>query len=817
MLLALLGLHGVLAVVAPFAARRLGLKVFRLCAVGPLLTALYVAWRAPGVLEGEALQQRLVWVQGLRLTLDLRLDAFATVMVALIAGIGTLIFLYSEHYFAGHGDAADHGRFASRLLAFAGAMLGLVLSDNLLVLYVFWELTSITSYLLIGFEDEQPAARAAARQALLTTVAGGLVMLAGFVLIGLDAETFRLSALVEQPPTGTLAGAGALLALVGAFTKSAQVPFHTWLPGAMAAPTPVSAYLHSATMVKAGVYLIARLAPIFAETPGWRPLVLLVGAATMLVGGYRALRQHDLKLLLAYGTVSQLGFMVALFGLGSPEATFAGTVLLLAHGLFKAALFLVTGIVDHQTGTRDLRKLSGLGRALPATAATAIVAAASMAGLPPLFGFVSKEAAYESYLHAGAGPLGVLVLAGLVLGSALTFAYSWRFVVGAFGSRAPLRARHCVGADAAQPTVGFLAPAAGLSALTVAFGLQPEALSHLTTAGAQALDAAVEEHHLALWHGFTLPLLLSAITIALGVALVVRRRWIEQWQERALVGMPGAQEGYGASLRGVNLVADTVTGTLQNGSLPIYLGVILLALVGLPGWSLLSAGIGALPDKLAENPLQLAVGLGAIVAALGTIYARQRFAAVLFLGAVGYSVAMLFVIQGAPDLALTQFLIETLSLVIFVLVLRHLPMTATARRWSLGQNIRRFVSVAVGLFVTFFALAAGAARTARPVSDAYIARSVPDAHGHNVVNVILVDFRGFDTFGEITVLTVAALGIAGFVLAVRPKAAAEEAEFAEDQPAAVERAHAQDPPEAGEPAEPQHSLPHGSAPRRSSS
>ena len=765
MLLALLGLHLVLALALP-AARRAGRAVFGVAALAPLATVVYAATQAPRVLDGEPVVQRQSWVGAYDLDLVLRLDAFTLVMVALVSGVGVLIFAYSLWYFpAGERRLAG---FASALLAFSGAMLGLVLSDHLILLYVFWELTSVTSFVLIGYDHEKEGARGAALQALLVTSLGGLVMLGGFVMIGQAAGTFELSAVVADPPLDTLGVAGAFVALAGAFTKSAQVPFHTWLPSAMAAPTPVSAYLHSATMVKAGVYLIARLAPAYAEAAAWRPLLLAVGLTTMLVGGYRALRQHDLKLLLAFGTVSQLGFMVTLFGMGAGELVYAGVVLLLAHAMFKATLFMVVGIVDHEAGTRDMRELSGVGRAMPVVAVLAVVAGASMAGLPPLFGFISKEFAYESFLVESGelGWLSVVGLTGIVAGSVLTFAYTVRFLYGAFadkgGEPTPVHAA----------PAGFWAPSALLVLGTVVLALVPSSVDALVGEATVALDSGAEPPDLKLFKGFTPAFWLSVLTIALGAALWAGRRVVERGQERAAVPW-GATHAYQSSLSAVLWSSERITGVVQSGSLPVYLGVILLTAVVVPGSALL--GVRTLPDlTLAESPYQLLVALGVGAAAIVLVFLRRRFATVLSLGAVGYGVALLFVLHGAPDLALTQFLIETLSLVVFVLVLRHLPTDFDHHRWRLGQNVRRLVAVAVGVFVAAFGLLAGAARTAQPLSEGYLERSVPEAHGENVVNVILVDFRGFDTFGEITVLATATAGILALVLAVRRDRARQE-------------------------------------------
>ena len=810
----LLALHAVLAAIAPVVARRWGRNVFLVCALAPAATVAWAAYHAATVLEGGAVRQVVEWLPVVGLRLETILDPFSLLMVALVSGIGTLIFLYSVSYFSpGHESQGqpDLGKFAGRLVAFAGAMLGLVLSDNLLILYVFWELTSITSYLLIGWTDEDESAREAALQALFITGGGGLAMLGGFVLIGQAADTYVISEILANPPRGGLVAGGLVLVLAGALTKSAQAPFHSWLPKAMAAPTPVSAYLHSATMVKAGVYLVARFAPAFATVGVWRPVVLTVGVVTMILGGMRALRQFDLKLLLAYGTVSQLGFLMVLFGAGIPRITLAGTVLLLAHALFKAALFLVTGIVDHTAHTRDIRRLDALYRTLPATAGVGILAAASMAGLPPLFGFIAKEEAYTAMLEAGLGPGGYLVLAGLVAGSVLTFAYSWRFVYGAFLSKPADEVTRR--AEAHPPRLRFVGPAAVLAALTVALGLVPAAADHVVHAAAVALDPDVPGEHLALWHGFNQPLLLSVLTIGLGVAMVLGRRIVADVGDR-WPALPTAQGGYERVIWGLRYASPRITGVVQSGSLPTYLAVILLVTVLLP----LAPVARLLGDVrggvVAENGVQLLVVLAMIGFSGGIVAVRRRFSAVLMLGGVGYCVATLFVIQGAPDLALTQFLIEFLSIVIFVLVLRNMPRYHGDVRWSLGQNLRRAVAVMVGLFVFVFALVAGSYQAGPSVSDDYLVAAPAEAEGQNVVNVILVDFRGFDTFGEITVLCVAALGIASLVLATRHRTVEEDDEHVRRTPGTDPRELPVDPdatvlPEDVTPHGPVHQIPAG--------
>ncbi|MEX2660072.1 MAG: hydrogen gas-evolving membrane-bound hydrogenase subunit E [Acidimicrobiales bacterium] len=770
-----------------------------LCALAPAATVAWAAARAGGVLNGHPVTEVRPWVGDLGVELSFRLDGFALLMLALVSGVGVAVFVYAWRYFA---PRPDLGRFAGLLTAFAGAMLGIVLTDNLLVLYVCWELTSVTSYLLIGFEDTKPASRAAALQALLVTGAGGLAMLGGFVLLGQAAGTYTFSEILASPPSGGTVGIAAALVLAGAFTKSAQVPFQSWLPGAMAAPTPVSAYLHSATMVKAGVYLIARFAPALAPVVvWWRPVVVGVGVVTMLVGGLAALRQHDVKLLLAHGTVSQLGFLVALFGAGWEEATFAAAALMLAHGLFKATLFMTVGIVDHAAHTRDLRQLSGLHVTLRPVAVVAVIATASMAGLPPFLGFVAKEAGLEALLHEGSR--GLLVLGGIVVGSALTVAYGARYVWGTFATKPGPAGAPMPSTPVDQPGPAFLAPVVALTVGTVVLGALPVLADPLVGAAATSLDPRVEGVHLQLWHGVSVALGLSALAIVVGTALFLRREVVARLQAR-LPATPSGTEVYHSILTGTLHLADRVTAVVQSGSLPRYLQVTLVTLLALPGVALLR-GPGIPTDlPFAENPLQLAVGVLVVGAAVAAARARRRFAAVLCLGGVGYGVAVLFVVQGAPDLALTQLLVETLAVVVFVLVLRHLPERFSEGSRGLSRVSRVVISAGVGVFVASFAVIAGEARRGSPVSGELLERALPDGGGRNVVNVILVDFRALDTLGEITVLAVAALGIASLVLSGRssgkagtaardPDLPAPEAVGTDDRPVTVSGATGGDP------------------------
>jgi multicomponent Na+:H+ antiporter subunit A len=761
--LVLLALHLAMAIAAPALARRLGPRSFLIAGIAPLAMIIWAATQAGAVLDGTPVVEDWRWAPELGLELGFRLDAFALLMVTLVSGIGCLIFLYSRWYV---GDGPGLGRLVANLVGFAGAMLGVVVTDNLLVLFVFWELTSITSYLLIGHNDEDDRARAGALQALLTTGVGGLAMLAGFVLLAQQAGTYSLVDILADPPSGTQVHVALALVLAGAFAKSAQVPFQSWLPGAMVAPTPVSAYLHSATMVTAGVYLIARLAPAFSDVAWWEPVVLGVGLTTMAVGAWSALRQDDLKLLLAYGTISQLGFMTVLVGAGFELATLAGVALLLAHGVFKAGLFMVTGIVEHETGTRDLRRLSGVGRAFPALFVVAAVCAASMAGIPPLVGFVTKELAFDAFLSApGVGR--VIVLAGLVGASALTVAYSGRYLWGAFATKEPLG----LGPVAPLPktshlAAGFVAPAAALALTSVAFGVAPELVERLVVGAAGALDEDAAGEDLALWHGLNAALALSAVAVIAGIGLLTVRRSVARFQER-LGTPPEPGTAYGRVVRVLVVGADRITGVVQSGSLPVYLGVILFTALAVPSVPLLVDAPLPRGLDLVDRPAQAVVAVVVVVAALAAVRSRHRLAAVLAVGATGYGIAVLFVLQGAPDLALTQVLIETLMLVLFVFVLRNLPKRFRPVPWRVAMLPRLVIAVAVGVFVAGFAMVAATSRVGDPVSGAFLEQAYPEGDGRNVVNVILVDFRALDTMGEIVVLTTATLGIVGLVRAGR--------------------------------------------------
>ncbi|MFJ2708827.1 Na+/H+ antiporter subunit A [Streptomyces sp. NPDC087428] len=751
---ALIVCHFVLAACAHPLVRRLGTRAFVVLALPPAATTCWALAQWDTAASGSSVTWSWNWIPAYDVSLGLRLDALAELMVLLAAGVGTLVLLYCASYFT--DDSPQLAGFAGNLLAFTGAMLALVLTDDLISLYVFWELTTVFSYLLIGHNSEHRHSRRSALQALTVTTLGGLAMLVGFLIIGQSAGTYRISAILADPPrTSVAVSVAVVLILCGALSKSAIWPFSVWLPNAMAAPTPVSAYLHAAAMVKAGVYLVARLAPGFADVPVWRPVVMVLGAATMLLGGWRALRLNDLKLVLAYGTVSQLGFLTLLAGVGNRDAALAAAVMILGHALFKAPLFLVTGIVDHAAGTRDLRRLSGVGRALPHVCAVAVIAAASMAALPPLLGFAAKEAAFEALLHgdtADRWALGVTVA-----GSMLTVAYTVRFVWGAF-----LRKPGVTDTPVHRVGWAFLAPPALLAACGLVLGPGVGWTDRLLSAYADAFPASAHPYHLALWHGFGTALLLSAVALAGGAALFAWRGAVTRLSRR--IAWPTADNVFGHLLLGLERLSLQITGFVQRGSLSVYLATTLLVMLG---GQLAVLGVdrpweGAVAPRLWDVPLQGAVALLTCAAALLCLTVRRRMKAVVLAGLTGYGTALLFVVQGGPDLALTQFCVETVSMIVFVLVLRRMPVHFQESVSSWRRAVRIPVALAAAATLSVVVWVAAAARTAKPAGAAMVEETAH--HGlKDVVATILVDLRAWDTMGESAVLAAAAIGVTSLI------------------------------------------------------
>ncbi|GAA2720693.1 Na+/H+ antiporter subunit A [Cellulomonas aerilata] len=761
-MLILLTAHLLMALAAPTLVAWLGRRAYLLLALAPASAAGWALSHTSAVTAGDGPVEVVEWVPGLSLELAFRLDTLSWLMVLLVGGVGALVLVYSSAYFSPR--AGGLGRFAGVLVAFAGAMLGLVASDDLLLLYVFWELTTVFSYLLIGHYADRKASRRAAMQAIVITTAGGLAMLVGLVLLGHGAGSYRLSDVIADPPGGTLATVAVLLLLAGAATKSALIPLHFWLPAAMAAPTPVSAYLHAAAMVKAGVYLVARFAPAYADLTAWRVVVLTLGCGTLLLGGYRALRQHDLKLVLAFGTVSQLGLLVLLVGYGTRAAALAGLALLGAHAMFKASLFLVVGVVDAATGTRDLRRLSGVGRALPITATAGALATASMIGLPPFAGYVAKEAALEALWHDDDGGwAGAVVLAAVVVGSALTAAYGLRLFWGAFARKKAPAADGF--AAVSRPSLVLVAPAMTLALLGIAVAAVPGAGDELLSPFASTYPRG-EAGHLTLWAGLTPTLGLTVAVLAGGLTLFLLRDRVERAQAR-VSRAPDADAVYRRTMRRLDDVAADVTAVTQRGSLPFYLSAILVVLVALTGWALVTGTELPATVRLADSPVQVVVATLVVVAAVLAARSRRRLKSVVLLGASGYGVAILFLVHGAPDLALTQVLVETITLVVFVLVLRRLPPYFSDRPLARSRWLRLAIAFAVGGTVGIMALVAPGARMHPPQSVPFPEEAVAFGGGKNIVNVVLVDIRAWDTMGEIAVLLVAATGVASLIFLQR--------------------------------------------------
>ena len=732
------------------------------------LAAFIACWSAiPTITAGGQVVNALPWVPAMGLELRLALDGLSMLFVLLVSGIGTLIVLYTGYYMAGDPSV---GRFYMALFIFMGAMLGLVLAENILTLFVFWELTSISSYLLVGHKHEYAEVRRGAQMGLLITVGGGMAMLLGLVLLGSVVGSYSISAIIAAADTlqaSPLYGPALLLICLGCFTKSAQFPFHFWLPNAMQAPTPASAFLHSATMVKAGVFLLARLHPALSGTPLWATTLSVVGMLTMLVGAVVALRKDDIKGLLAYSTVSMLGTMVLLAGIGGPDAPAALASIILAHALYKGALFMLAGVVDHEAGTRKLSELGGLRRVMPRTFVLTAIAALSMAGFPPLFGFVAKEELLYAATDSALPPwLGLTALAVVVLSSTLGVLAAWRLVGGIFFG--PLGSG--VKPKAHEAPLGMLVGPGALTLLSVAlpFGLLP-ALSGLLQPTVQAIAGAGTKIELYLIPSSVgLPLILSVVILGVGILLARftgRIAALPSPLPRWLNGDTLYDGAISALLGG----ATSLTRLLQNGRMRSYMLWSLLALVAAVLPPLALYGLGGLPPPTLAGvaPYELVIPLLIPVGVLATLTARSRLGAIIAAGIVGAIISLLFVIYSAPDLALTQLLIEVIATVFFLLVFALLP-SAFERLSPRSTRVRDgLVATLVGLTMAGVTYAAASSTAFPSISALFKAEALSVGKGANVVNVILVDFRSFDTMGEITVLFIVLLGIYA-MLRLRP-------------------------------------------------
>ena len=718
--------------------------------------------QAPGVLAGGQVLVQWPWVPEIGLQIGLRLDGLSFLFAGLILFIGLLIVLYAAFYLAPDDSA---GKFYCCMMLFMAAMLGVVLSDNLLLLVVFWELTSLSSFLLIGFWSHRGDARDGARQALAITGGGGLAMLGGFVLLGQIAGTHEISAMAARAAAiqaDQRFVPALLLILLGAFTKSAQFPFHFWLPDAMAAPTPVSAYLHSATMVKAGVFLLMRLHPVLAGTGLFEAIVSTVGLVTLVFAAFIALFKHDLKGLLAYSTVSQLGLIVFLIGLGSPLAPVAAVFHVLNHAAFKAALFMIAGIIDHETRSRDMRLLGGLLRLMPWTAVLSMVTAASMAGVPLTNGFLSKEMFFTEALAGTSGVFAWLVPVLVTMAGAFSAAYSLRFVHDTWfnGELGEVPNRH-----PHDPPLGMKLPALLLGALCLVIGLAPAlTVGPLVHAAATAMvGRGLPPYQLSLWHGFNLPLLMSAVALAAGVGLYgwfARGRRLHGIESEAWFGSFTGRRMFDVLIATLFSWSGRVTARLESGSLQAYVAWLLATALVLGALPLVGAGLatGERP-RLPATPLAWAIwGLLLLTCATIVRTHHQRFQGVVLVGLVGLAASMAFLGFSAPDLALTQLSVDIVSTVLLLMGLALLPQTSPRESPALRKGLHALLALAGGTAmsaITWLLLT----RDHDSISWFFLRESVPGGGGTNVVNVILVDFRGYDTFGEIAVLGIAAIGV----------------------------------------------------------
>lgn len=712
---------------------------------------------APAVFSGETLFYKVPWVEALGLSLSFRLDGLSLLFVFLILGIGLLVILYARYYLAAKDSMA---RFYGFLMLFMTAMLGIVLSNNLLQLWLFWELTSISSFLLISFWWHRSDARVGARMALTITGFGGLALLAGILLIGQVLGSFELDVLLTQAELlqqHSLYPVILILVLLGAFTKSAQFPFHFWLPNAMSAPTPVSAYLHSATMVKAGIFLLARMYPLLAGSDLWFLLVTITGMTTLLVGAYLALFQHDLKGLLAYSTISHLGLITLLLGLDTDLATVAAIFHIINHAIFKASLFMAAGIIDHESGSRDMRKLNGLWQFMPVTATLAMVASASMAGVPLLNGFLSKEMFFAETLHQDVlGALSWLIPVLATLAATLSVAYSARFIHDVFFNGQPRglpRTPH-------EPPRYMRVPVEILVALCILVGLAPQYIvgDLLAIASAAALGGPVPEYSLSIWHGVNLPLMMSVMALTLGILLYLNRKHLFRFQAELPEFNP--LQLFEQKIKSLLGFAQHWHQRFESAELQRYLLWLFLIVVVLLIWPLQQMGqFSGHNTKLPVDALMLAAMLVAIIAAFATVLCqRQRLLALVMISVVGLVVTLIFVRFSAPDLALTQLSVEVVTIVLLMLALFFLP-HKISRASNAGRLIRDGAIAGVCGVVIGSLSYAMMLEPQQRISDFFLANAKSGGGGYNVVNVILVDFRGFDTLGEITVLGIAALGI----------------------------------------------------------
>lgn len=728
--------------------------------------------------------ESLPWISSMGIDFSLKIDGLGLLFALLITGIGALVVLYSIYYLSPEKEKLN--TFYIYLLLFMGAMLGVVLSDNLIVLYSFWELTSFSSFLLIGYWNHKERSRYGAQKSMLITVFGGLSMLGGILLLYIITGTFSISetiAMSNEVVNHPLFTATLILFLLGAFTKSAQFPFHIWLPDAMEAPTPVSAYLHSATMVKAGIYLVARMTPVFAHSGTWVWLVAGIGVITLFWGSFSAVKQTDLKAILAFSTVSQLGMIMSLLGIGAAAlhygtikdgyyivAVTAAVFHLINHATFKGSLFMVTGIIDHETGTRDIRKLGGLMNFMPITFTLAIIGTFSMAGIPPFNGFLSKEMFFTGMLRVAEMDIFSLETWGILFpviawaASVFTFLYSMMYVFKTFtGKYQPEKLEK----KPHEAPIGMLVSPVILASLVIIFGIFPNVLSHniISPAMGSILPSLLEngeafDVHISHWHGFSPELFMTLGVIVLGFLLF---KTLSKWTGiyRIFPERLSFNHIYDRGLEIIEIASRKVTKTYMNGFIRTYLVYIFSFLIFILATTMIYKNAFKLdfsnvaPIRFFEVVLVLIMAVSAIT----ILFAKSRLTSIILLGAVGYTVALFFVIFRAPDLALTQLVIETVSVALFLLAFYHLPKIRRNEERIRFKLTNALVSIGVGAIVTLIALSSHSNKMFDSIAEYYVENTYKKAGGENMVNVILVDFRGFDTMFEITVLGIAALGI----------------------------------------------------------
>ena len=733
----------------------LSAAVPNLAALGILLSGL------PAIVDGATFTATWPWFPALGLNLAFRLDGLAFLFALLILGIGILIVIYAYYYLT---ESDPVGRFYSFLMFFMGAMVGVVISENILLLSVFWELTSLSSFLLIGYWSHKSIAREGARMALAITGLGGLALIGGMVLLGQIAGSYSLTEILasgQQIQSHALFVPMLLLILLGCFTKSAQFPFHSWLPNAMTAPTPVSAYLHSATMVKAGVFLLARLHPALSGNPTWFFTVTFAGVITFTFASYVALYKHDLKGLLAYSTISHLGLITALFGMSKKLAVVAGVFHIMNHAAFKASLFMSAGIIDHEAGSRDIRVLNGLSKSMPLTMWVAGLGAAAMAGVPLMNGFLSKELFFKHTLHLEPlhhipWLLPVIATIGGIFSVAYSIRFFWAVFMEGEGEDMPGHPH--------DPPFGMLAPVYFLITICVVVGVAPlfkiDTVQPLLTAASEAVIFVehAPHYHIKLWHGFSTPLMMTLVAFGAGFAVYIIRQQLFDLAEN--VPIPPGKQVFEGLVNGAEQVSSWITNGVQNGSLQRYLALLIVTAIVLSSMPYVEYGwqLGGQP-LTPIDPISFTGWALIVVGSLGTVYFyKQRFISVIVIGIVGLLISLTFVRFSGPDLALTQLSVEVVTVLLLLLALYVLPESGT-NRVSMSRKLRDGL-IAAGAGVATTAMVAGVlSRSFESISDFHLQQSVPGGGGTNVVNVILVDFRGFDTLGEITVLIIAGLGV----------------------------------------------------------